>query len=183
MCSRSRLTAWPPLRPACRASSGENSCAVPCACAARPPLLAISRCLEASIAANPRLLRPSLLLGICGTPFHCGCSGPTGRTPTGRSEETSEPERATTAIGALSTRAMLRPPQYKAVSWLGQHHPLDSLGVIRVVRRRVPVLVVQRNLRFRVVQHHAQHTGVHILQLLNRELRRLAVGRPRPNHK
>ena len=93
MCSRSRLTAWPPFRPACRASSGENSCAVPCACAARPPLLAISRCLEESIAANPRLLRPSLLLGICGTPFHGGCSGPTGRPPAGRSEETSEPER------------------------------------------------------------------------------------------
>src|SRR5438552_1198161 len=57
MCSRLRLTAWPPLRPAFRASSESNSCAVPFACAAFPPLLAISRCLPRSIDAKPRLLR------------------------------------------------------------------------------------------------------------------------------
>src|SRR5690349_3040131 len=57
MCARSRLTASPPLRPATRASSGVHSCAVPFACAALPPLLAISRWREASIDAKPRLLR------------------------------------------------------------------------------------------------------------------------------
>jgi hypothetical protein len=48
-----RLAA-PPLRPAERASSLVHSWAVPCLCAARPPLLAISRCLWGSIEANPR---------------------------------------------------------------------------------------------------------------------------------
>src|SRR5262245_24767562 len=57
MCSRLRLTATPPLRPASRASPESNSWAVPFACAALPPLLAISRCLLRSIDANPRLLR------------------------------------------------------------------------------------------------------------------------------
>src|SRR5688500_12720264 len=59
MWSRLRLTASPPLRPASRASFESNSCAVPFSCAARPPLLAISRCLLGSIEANPRLLFPS----------------------------------------------------------------------------------------------------------------------------
>src|SRR5689334_6539337 len=57
MCSRLRLTATPPLRPASRASPESNSCAVPLAWAALPPLLAISRCLPRSIDAKPRLLR------------------------------------------------------------------------------------------------------------------------------
>src|SRR5262245_59404374 len=57
MCSRLRLTATPPLRPASRASLESNSCAVPFACAAFPPLLAISFCFSRSIDANPRLLR------------------------------------------------------------------------------------------------------------------------------
>src|SRR4029077_1389337 len=48
-----RLT-WPPLRPALRASSAVHSWAVPFSCAARPPLLAISRCFSADIDANPR---------------------------------------------------------------------------------------------------------------------------------
>ena len=45
---------WPPLRPAARASSAVHSCAVPYSCAARPPLLAISRCFSGDIDANPR---------------------------------------------------------------------------------------------------------------------------------
>jgi len=49
-----RARARPPLRPACRASAGDHSCAVPSACAARPPLPAISRRLSWSMAANPR---------------------------------------------------------------------------------------------------------------------------------
>src|SRR6476620_8869210 len=57
MCSRFLLTVTPPLRPAARASLESNSCAVPFWCAARPPLLAISRCFERSIEAKPRLLR------------------------------------------------------------------------------------------------------------------------------
>src|SRR5258708_7277747 len=61
---RLRLTAAPPLRPASRASSRENSWAVPFMCAARPPLLAISFCLWASIEAKPRRLVPGML-----TPF------------------------------------------------------------------------------------------------------------------
>ena len=48
-----RLT-WPPLRPAWRASSDVHSCAVPFWCAARPPLLAISRCFSGDIDAKPR---------------------------------------------------------------------------------------------------------------------------------
>lgn len=58
MCSRFLLTTWPPLRPAARASSGVNSCAVPCSCAARPPLLAISRWRAGSMLAKPRWLVP-----------------------------------------------------------------------------------------------------------------------------
>ena len=58
MCSRSRLTTSPPFRPALRASSADHSCAVPFACAALPPLLAISRCRAGSIEANPLLLFP-----------------------------------------------------------------------------------------------------------------------------
>src|ERR1051325_6560894 len=61
MWARSRLTASPPLRPATRASSDVNSWAVPLACAARPPLLAISRCLDGSIDAKPRLLVEAML--------------------------------------------------------------------------------------------------------------------------
>src|SRR5881394_3400083 len=61
MWARSRLTASPPLRPATRASSEVNSCAVPLAWAARPPLLAISRCFVGSIDAKPRLL----VLAMC----------------------------------------------------------------------------------------------------------------------
>ena len=51
----------PPLRPAARASSAVHSCAVPFSCAARPPLLAISRCFSGDIDANPRrsFLTPS----------------------------------------------------------------------------------------------------------------------------
>jgi hypothetical protein len=45
---------WPPFRPALRASSGVHSCAVPFSWAARPPLLAISRCFSGDIDANPR---------------------------------------------------------------------------------------------------------------------------------
>lgn len=44
----------PPLRPAARASSGVHSCAVPFSWAARPPLLAISRCFSRLMEANPR---------------------------------------------------------------------------------------------------------------------------------
>ncbi len=44
----------PPFRPANRASSDVHSCAVPFRCAARPPLLAISRCFSGDIDANPR---------------------------------------------------------------------------------------------------------------------------------
>jgi hypothetical protein len=44
----------PPFRPAKRASSDVHSCAVPFRCAARPPLLAISRCFSGDIDANPR---------------------------------------------------------------------------------------------------------------------------------
>src|SRR5687767_10832428 len=62
MCSRFRLTAIPPFRPAARASLESNSCAVPFACAARPPLLAISFCLPWSMDANPRALLRLLLL-------------------------------------------------------------------------------------------------------------------------
>src|SRR6185369_17923789 len=46
------LRAWPPLRPASRASSEVNSWAVPFSCAARPPSLAISRWRFGSIDAN-----------------------------------------------------------------------------------------------------------------------------------
>ena len=54
----------PPLRPAARASSAVHSCAVPFSCAARPPLLAISRCFSGDIEANPRrsLRTPSTVL-------------------------------------------------------------------------------------------------------------------------
>src|SRR5688500_6972812 len=45
---------WPPLRPAARASSAVHSCAVPFSCAARPPLLAISRCFSGDMEANSR---------------------------------------------------------------------------------------------------------------------------------
>src|SRR5437016_11306077 len=48
-----RLTC-PPLRPADRASSADHSWAVPFSWAARPPLLAISRCFSGDIDANPR---------------------------------------------------------------------------------------------------------------------------------
>ena len=55
-----RLT-WPPLRPACRASSGVHSWAVPFSWAARPPLLAISRCRSGLIDAKPRRSLRSLV--------------------------------------------------------------------------------------------------------------------------
>src|SRR5205085_2191779 len=58
-----RLT-WPPLRPADRASSAVHSWAVPFSCAARPPLLAISRCFSGDIDAKPRRsLRSAVLTG------------------------------------------------------------------------------------------------------------------------
>src|SRR6267378_55441 len=53
---RLRLTASPPFCPALRASVGENSCAVPCLWAARPPAAAISRCRWSLIPAKPRPL-------------------------------------------------------------------------------------------------------------------------------
>src|SRR5438128_4329352 len=58
--------ALPPLLPAERASSGLNSCADPFWCAAWPPLLAISRCFASSIEPKPRLPLP----GICFASFH-----------------------------------------------------------------------------------------------------------------
>lgn len=54
MWSRLALTRSPPFRPAWRASSEVNSCALPCSWAARPPLRAISRCFSRSIDAKPR---------------------------------------------------------------------------------------------------------------------------------
>lgn len=64
--------ASPPLRPAMRASSLVNSCAVPFWCAARPPLAAIARCAWGSIAANPRgvflLTAPLSLLPLSRPP-------------------------------------------------------------------------------------------------------------------
>jgi hypothetical protein len=56
MCLRSRLTASPPFCPAFRASASENSWAVPCLWAARPPSAAIARCRWSLIPAKPRLL-------------------------------------------------------------------------------------------------------------------------------
>src|SRR5712691_2348725 len=56
MCLRSRLTASPPFCPACRASARENSWAVPCLWAARPPSAAIARCRWSLIPAKPRPL-------------------------------------------------------------------------------------------------------------------------------
>jgi len=53
---RLRLTASPPFCPAFRASAGENSWAVPCLWAARPPSAAISRCRWSLIPAKPRLV-------------------------------------------------------------------------------------------------------------------------------
>ena len=53
---RLRLTVWPPFCPALRASVGENSWAVPCLWAARPPCAAISRCRWSLIPAKPRPL-------------------------------------------------------------------------------------------------------------------------------
>src|SRR5256885_10485646 len=53
---RSRLTASPPFWPAWRASARENSCAVPCLWAARPPWAAIARCRWSLIPAKPRPL-------------------------------------------------------------------------------------------------------------------------------
>src|SRR5687767_8002381 len=90
---------WPPLRPAARASSAVHSCAVPFSCAARPPLLAISRCFSGDMEANPRrsLRTPStaLLLDTRSPPAshvaatrnlaglaHCGKPG--GHTATRR---------------------------------------------------------------------------------------------------
>ena len=68
MCARSRLTVTPPLRPAFRASSDDHSCAVPFSWAARPPLLAISRCRMGSIDANPRRLFPVIRPPASGLP-------------------------------------------------------------------------------------------------------------------
>jgi len=53
---RSRLTASPPFCPAWRASDGENSWAVPCWWAARPPSAAIARWRWSVIPAKPRPL-------------------------------------------------------------------------------------------------------------------------------
>lgn len=68
MCARSRLTVTPPFRPAFRASSDDHSCAVPFSWAARPPLLAISRCRMGSIDANPRRLFPVIRPPASGLP-------------------------------------------------------------------------------------------------------------------
>jgi hypothetical protein len=57
--STCRRLAAPPLRPAARASSLVHSWAVPCTCAARPPLLAISRC---SLRPSKRTHVPSLFV-------------------------------------------------------------------------------------------------------------------------
>src|SRR5204862_5348624 len=57
----------PPLRPAACASSLVHLCAVPCAWAALPPLLAISRFFSELIDAKPRPL--PLLDGIVNPPF------------------------------------------------------------------------------------------------------------------
>ena len=56
MWRRLRLTASPPFCPALLASATENSCAVPCWWAARPPAAAIARCRWSLIPANPRPL-------------------------------------------------------------------------------------------------------------------------------
>ena len=74
-----RLT-WPPFRPAVRASSDVHSWAVPFSCAARPPLLAISRCFSGDIDANPRRsLRP---VSLTGPSALLGCTlSPTIRVP------------------------------------------------------------------------------------------------------
>src|SRR2546423_10701986 len=53
---RSRLTASPPFWPALRASARENSCAVPCLWAARPPSAAIARWRVSLSPAKPRPL-------------------------------------------------------------------------------------------------------------------------------
>src|ERR1700730_5068244 len=58
--------ALPPLLPAERASSELNSCADPFWCAACPPLLAISRCFASSMEPKPRLP----LTGILSPPFN-----------------------------------------------------------------------------------------------------------------
>src|SRR4249919_1460075 len=73
------LRAWPPLRPASRASSESNSCATPCACAARPPSAAIARCLAGSIDAKPRLLVPPpwLRCAMCVSPWGIGTGSAT----------------------------------------------------------------------------------------------------------
>jgi hypothetical protein len=52
-CARWDAEASPPFCPARRASSLDHSCAVPLACAALPPRIAISRCLAFDIDANP----------------------------------------------------------------------------------------------------------------------------------
>ncbi len=54
----------PPLRPAAWASSLVHLCAVPIACAAFPPLLAISRFFSALIDAKPRP-RPFFVCIVC----------------------------------------------------------------------------------------------------------------------
>lgn len=60
----------PPLRPATLASSEVHSCAVPLACAARPPLLAISRCFSGDIDAKPRRsLRAGGFISVFGVSF------------------------------------------------------------------------------------------------------------------
>ena len=61
---RSIDTLSPPFRPASRASSGENSWALPFSCAARPPLRAIARCFSGSIDANPRFFVPDSIFLI-----------------------------------------------------------------------------------------------------------------------
>src|SRR5262245_11593602 len=82
LCARSRLTASPPFRPATRASSDVNSCAVPFAWAARPPLLAISRCLLGSIDAKPRLLVFAMCVSFGGQCGYCEyCQNTASRQP------------------------------------------------------------------------------------------------------
>ena len=97
----------PPLRPATRASSDVHSWAVPFACAARPPLLAISFWRFASIDANPLLLFPdpdiraSIKLGSC----HLAPQIPNGRYLRGpcttQSTRTNTPGRRNSWAAAL----------------------------------------------------------------------------------
>src|SRR5262249_2125873 len=137
MCARSRLTASPPFRPATRASSDVNSCAVPLAWAALPPLLAISRCLPGSIDAKPRLLvfAMSVSFGVqsrycvnCGACFEAtevGCTKGAHSRGWRWREEVDGGERGIRTLGRA-----LRPYDGLANRWF---KPLTHLsGAVRV---------------------------------------------------